>query len=185
MSRVGAISDNSVRRPGVHFLIVVPLKPGLDFLFNDFLSNVTNSCELADVVVEATDLRGIVELVGAKLPSTSKYYTMEDSLRSEAALYLLHNIGAEVFVPAIGEYDYVEENDEEAEDFRVLISRRVRAARDAAGDPDHRAAVHQALWCGEPLERLSAELQHLDAEGGCVKKVTGLQLGARSLQSQF
>ena len=73
MSRVGAISDNSVRRPGVHFLIVVPLKPGLDFLFNDFLSNVTNSCGLADVVVEATDLRGIVELVGAKLPSTSKY----------------------------------------------------------------------------------------------------------------
>ena len=40
-------------------------------------------------------LPGFVEMIGDRLPSTSKYWTMIQPFRAEAGLYLLHKLGEE------------------------------------------------------------------------------------------
>ena len=39
---------------------------------------------------------GFVELLGHKLPSTNKFYTLQEPLPAEAGLYMIHGIGKKV-----------------------------------------------------------------------------------------
>ena len=55
-------------------------------------------------------------------------------------------------------------------DFRQKCSRRARQAKEAVQSIEHRVAVVQAVWAGEPLEKLSNELQYEDEQGECLIK---------------
>ena len=87
----------------------------------------------------------------SKKGSVSKYYTLEDTLCAQGALFGIHRLG-EVIVPAaIGEVEIESwDNDAPAEDaeaaaFRMACTRKAQQAKDAALDPLHNVQVMRGV----------------------------------------
>jgi hypothetical protein len=133
--------------------------------------------DAAAIIADAL-VSGLVELLSNKLGSTSKFWTLEESLYSEAGMFMLHHLGVDCIPIAIGDVqvdvldnDAVFEEDDAAL-FRKRNNIKARQAKEAASDPDHRLAVIQATWAGEPLEKANNELQHSEERGKCMLDAT-------------
>ena len=151
-------------------------KRGVGHCCNGCCKNLREtSAKIADAVVTA-----IVELIPDKLGSTNKLYTMEQAIYSVCAFSLVHYLGEDVIPLAIGHLEPdVVNNDADAAaaeadeaPFQTYCNRKARQASAAASDVQHNVNNVIALWAGEPLEKLSNTLQHLEAPASEKEKQT-------------
>ena len=103
--------------------------------------------------------------MGHALPSTNKFWTFEPSMVAQGGLWLIHGLAKQVLPRSLGSHNSDQENSDD-DDFRKRVSRKVRKAKAAADDVNHALQLAAALWATEPLDKLSAVMQHGDINAG-------------------
>ena len=123
--------------------------------------------KISDALVSA-----IVEPMSAKLPSTSKYYTLEGTESAQNGLFMIHQLGEQVIPNSIGAISDEDSSDndgggnlDDAAAFRRNNNKRAKQAVAAADSFPHRQKLAVATWIGEPIKKLNNELQHLESVG--------------------
>jgi len=128
--------------------------------------------KLTDGLVSA-----FVEHFAGKAPSTSKFYTLEEVKSAAAGFSMTHQLGPMVVPLSIGTVDLDEVNasdlqDDDIKEFRARCNRKAKQTQESFRDPGYVADLVISTWGGEAVERLSNQLQHLEAHGNCLMDLT-------------
>lgn len=124
--------------------------------------------------------------LGDKLPSTSRWYTLECSIIYQAAMLLIGRLLKRVARETIvnrGRDESSSSSDgpvNSDEEFKKRANRKVRQASEALDSAEHAITVTTALWSTEPVDSLNEILQHGDevgsilvdasCSGGCISQ---------------
>ncbi len=112
-------------------------------------------------------MQGFLLSLGKDLPAANRWYTFSKHLARQTGAVLLHRVlprALERAVELLGRQ--MVSADDDQDDWRSMVAKRLRSAQEFMADqPATAQLLSTALVISEPLDRLSARVQHLDAHG--------------------